>query len=121
MTLNVVIKRVYDPPLPTDGKRVLVDRLWPRGITKERAKLDEWLKDIAPSPNLRTWFGHKPERFKEFADQYKEELNTDPVKLEAVSLVLGWEKEDRVTLIYAAKDPLINHAAILRDHLMEKR
>ena len=72
------LKRVYDPPAADDGCRVLVDRLWPRGVSKERAALDTWLKDVAPSPELRTWFGHKPERFEEFAARYQAELEQNP-------------------------------------------
>ena len=74
------IKRVYDPPAPGDGVRVLVDRLWPRGLAREQAAIDEWMKDIAPSPALRVWFGHRPDRFAEFAGAYERELAEDPVR-----------------------------------------
>ena|SRR5690349_11395619 len=108
------IKRIYDEPSKEDGFRVLVDRLWPRGVSKERAALDEWNKDIAPSTDLRVWFGHKPELFDEFSARYREELKHNPTmtafKKEA-------EKHAEITLLYAAHDPKINHAAVLRDFL----
>lgn len=78
--LPVSVKRVYDPPAPEDGVRVLVDRLWPRGLSREKAAIDEWMKDIAPSPELRVWFGHRPERFAEFAAAYERELAEDPAR-----------------------------------------
>ncbi|WP_375137713.1 DUF488 domain-containing protein [Bifidobacterium sp. UTBIF-78] len=112
---NIGIKRIYDEPSPQDGYRILVDRLWPRGVSKERAALDLWMKAIAPSPELRRWFGHDPERFDEFAEQYRRELdaNTEAVdELERVCL-----EHDAVTLLYAAKDPIVNHAAVLREYL----
>jgi len=78
--LPVSVKRVYDPPAPEDGVRVLVDRLWPRGLSREKAAIDEWMKDIAPSPELRVWFGHRPERFAEFVAAYERELAEDPAR-----------------------------------------
>jgi len=107
------IKRIYDPAGPDDGLRVLVDRLWPRGIRKVDAHLDRWLKDIAPSPELRVWFDHKPERFEQFSEQYRSELSTNPA-LEELS-ELGKGKE--VTLLYGARDPAINHAVVLQNVL----
>lgn len=108
------IKRVYDEPSPDDGIRVLVDRLWPRGITKERAHLDYWFKDIAPSSDLRKWFNHEPEKFKEFAQRYKEELHFDNDDVEKIK---GFLKSQNVTLIYAAKSPTINHALVLKEYI----
>lgn len=114
------IKRVYQTPSAEDGTRILVDRLWPRGMSHERAALDEWLKEIAPSPELRTWWKHDPDRMDEFADRYRHELDTEPQAREAVEHVLGLLREGRaVTLIYAAKDERVNHARILAEYLRE--
>jgi uncharacterized protein YeaO (DUF488 family) len=103
------IKRIYEPTSPDDGLRVLVDRLWPRGLKKESAKLTSWMKEVAPSNELRTWFDHRPERFAEFARRYRKEL--------AGNATLGELKRlgahDAVTLLYGAHDPKINHAAVL--------
>lgn len=108
------IKRVYDETASSDGYRVLVDRLWPRGVSKERAQLDEWNKDIAPSTDLRKWFGHDPERFKEFTARYRTELIVSPA---IKTFEETAAKHHTVTLLYAAHDPKINHAAVLRDFL----
>jgi len=104
---NVAIKRVYEKPAKSDGRRILVDRLWPRGVSKRAAALDGWEKEAAPSPALRTWFDHKPERFAEFGKRYRAELKANPA-VEALRALTG-----KVTLLYGAKDPKINHAAIL--------
>ncbi len=108
------IKRVYDEPAAADGYRVLVDRLWPRGVSKERAALDEWDKDIAPSPELRTWFGHDPAKFDEFRARYEDELAQNS----AVE-VFAREVKDKsvVTLLYGAKDSQVNHARVLAEYL----
>lgn len=117
MTAKIQIKRIYEAADADDGFRVLVDRLWPRGISKERAELSDWWKDIAPSPELRTWFGHnKEERFAEFAEEYRAELSIGtaaPAHMVTVSehLTAG----ENVTLLYGAKDPKINQAVVLRD------
>jgi uncharacterized protein YeaO (DUF488 family) len=110
------IKRVYDDPAPEDGFRVLVDRLWPRGLTKERAAADLWLKDAAPSPALRVEWHHDPDRFGEFADRYRTELDSEPAVDELLDLA---RTHGAVTLLFAAHDPEVNHAAVLRDHLRE--
>lgn len=108
------VKRIYDDFATSDGYRVLVDRLWSRGFSKERAQLDEWNKDIAPSPELRTWFNHEPAKFAEFAVRYQEELMSNA----AVAVFLqSIQSEPVVTLLYGAKDPVINHAVVLRDFL----
>lgn len=112
------IKRVYDPADPGDGCRVLVDRLWPRGVSHERAATDVWLKDVAPSPALRTWWGHDPERLDEFASRYRAELETNPA-VDALRDAL--RRHQVVTLLYAARDPRVNHATVLRDFLLEHR
>ena len=104
---NLAIKRVYDKPQPSDGTRILVDRLWPRGISRRKAALDGWNKDVAPSPALRKWFGHKPERFPEFRKRYRAELKDSPA-LKTLRATKG-----KLTLLYGAKDPRINHAIVL--------
>jgi Uncharacterized conserved protein len=111
------IKRIYEPPAPEDGLRVLVDRLWPRGVAKAQASIDEWMKEIAPSPELRTWFGHQSERFKEFIRSYERELSEDPVRLALADRICEAALKRPVTLVYAAKDPIHNHAAVLRNWL----
>lgn len=108
------IKRIYDEPAGSDGVRVLVDRLWPRGVSKPRAALDRWLKEIAPSPDLRVWFDHKPERFEEFSRKYSEELEHNPAVHDLKELMAN---NKVVTLLYGAKDPVVNHAAVLKRFL----
>lgn len=104
---SVAIKRAYDRASPDDGTRILVDRLWPRGLSKAKAALDGWNKDVAPSPRLRKWFGHKPERFAEFARRYRAELKHNPALDELRA------QKGKVTLVYGARDPAINHAVVL--------
>ena len=119
MTARLQIKRIYEAAAADDGFRVLIDRLWPRGISKERAALDDWWKDIAPSPELRTWFGHKEERFAEFAEKYRAELSIGtaaPMHMVTVSEHLA--AGENVTLLYGAKDPKINQAVVLRDWMV---
>lgn len=108
------IKRIYDEPADGDGQRILVDRLWPRGVSKERAAIDLWLKEIAPSPELRVWFNHQPERFAEFRQKYLDELAENPA---VTTLQTKQTEGGNVTLLYAAKDPKINHAAVLKEYL----
>ena len=113
---TISIKRAYDPAEPSDGYRVLVDRLWPRGLSKERAALDLWDKDVAPSTQLRKWFGHDPARFAEFGARYVAELDAAPDEVARLRGICT--RHDAVTLLYAAKDPAVNHALVLRDYLM---
>jgi uncharacterized protein YeaO (DUF488 family) len=113
----LAIKRVYDPPAPDDGFRVLVDRLWPRGLTKEKAALDLWAKDLAPTPDLRKEFNHQPERFAEFTHHYQSELARNP----AVAAFAAELKRPKVTLLYGAHDRENNHALVLRDFLTKAR
>ena len=108
------IKRIYEPRTPDDGVRVLVDRLWPRGISKARAALDLWLEDAAPSTALREWFGHRPERWAEFQRRYREELRDSA----AVDHLREMSRTQRVTLLYAARDEEHNEAAALADFLL---
>jgi len=112
---HVSIKRIYDKPSADDGYRVLVDRLWPRGVSKPEAALDAWMKEAAPSPELRTWFGHDPAKFAEFSARYVSELEHNPAVAQLRSLIA---KHPTLTLLYAAKDPECNHALVLRDFLV---
>lgn len=114
MKSKINIKPIYETPSAKDGLRILTDRLWPRGVTKERAHIDYWYKEITPSNDLRKWFGHKPERFSEFAKLYQEELSHQTQRLEQIKEL---SKKQPVTLLYAAKDPKINHAIILKEVL----
>jgi uncharacterized protein YeaO (DUF488 family) len=111
------MKRVYESFDETDGCRILIDRLWPRGISKEAAKLSYWLKDLAPSNELRKWFCHKPELFEEFRRRYLEELRRDEQKLDYIRTILEIETKGPVTLLYGAKDPVHNHALVLMEEL----
>jgi DNA-3-methyladenine glycosylase len=109
----VVIKRIYAPATAADGYRVLVDRLWPRGVSHERAALDLWLKEVAPTTELRVWYGHQEDRFLEFARRYSEELVTNPAVAQLRGLIAS---HPVTTLLYGAKTPL-NEAAVLADYL----
>jgi uncharacterized protein YeaO (DUF488 family) len=111
--MKIQIKRVYEKPDPKDGFRILVDRLWPRGLTKEKAAVDLWLKDVAPSTELRKWFGHDPEKWKEFQKKYLKELKENK---EAVDTLKEHLKKGTVTLLYAAKDEAHNEAEVLKDY-----
>ncbi len=112
--MNVRIKRVYEPGNEQDGKRVLVDRLWPRGLTKEKAAVDLWLKNIAPSSELRKWFGHDPARWKEFQKRYRDELKNNPG---SVSILKLEAESGPVTLLFGAKDEQHNEAVVLQSVL----
>jgi len=111
--VSVRCKRAYLPPDPADGTRVLVDRLWPRGVRKEAARIDWWAKDLAPSDALRRWFGHDPERFEAFRARYAAEIEGSPALARLRSLVRG----ETVTLVYAAKDERHNNAVVLAELL----
>ena len=113
---QVDIKRVYEQAADEDGVRILVDRLWPRGVSKERAALSGWLKNVAPSPDLRRWWHHDPDRFEDFARRYRTELDDNPALEDLLSIV---REHDQTTLVYAAKDPAVNHALILRDYIRQ--
>jgi uncharacterized protein YeaO (DUF488 family) len=115
--VSIRVKRVYDKPDKTDGQRVLVDRVWPRGLTKEEARIDQWLKEIAPTTALRKWFGHDPARWTEFKKRYAKELNDRPEKIEQ----LAREARKRtVTLLFGAQDIEHNNAVALKEYI-EKR
>jgi len=113
----LAIKRVYDPPESTDGVRILVDRLWPRGLSKDKAKVDLWLKDIAPSDRLRRWFAHDPKKWTKFLRDYFRELGE---KDEAIKLVAEKAAAEKVTLLYGAKEDEFNNAVALRSYLAAK-
>jgi uncharacterized protein YeaO (DUF488 family) len=115
--VRIALKRVYDEPDPGDGTRVLVERLWPRGLSKERAHVDVWLKEIAPSRELRTWYGHDPEKFAEFRRRYESELASQTGQA-AVARLRDLVKQGPVTLVFAAHDTEHTNAIVLRDLLL---
>ena len=115
--LQIALKRVYDEPEPSDGTRVLVERLWPRGLSKERMRVDVWLKEIAPSNELRKWFGHEPEKFAEFRRRYEAELASESGQ-EALAKLRDMARRGPVTLVFAAHDVEHNNAVVLRDLLL---
>lgn len=110
----IKIKRIYDDPSKNDGYRILIDRIWPRGVSKEDAELDDWNKDIAPSDKLRKWFDHDPEKFDEFAKKYREELDD---KKEDLTEIRKKAEKQTVTLLYGAKDTKHNQAVVLQNVL----
>jgi uncharacterized protein YeaO (DUF488 family) len=114
---GIGIKRVYEAPAADEGLRILVDRLWPRGLKKEDAALDLWCKDVAPSPELRKWFDHRAERFEEFGQRYREELDGNPALDDLLQFIGG----RKALLLYAARDPAVNHARVLADRLKQRR
>ncbi|HEU4683541.1 MAG TPA: DUF488 domain-containing protein [Nitrospira sp.] len=109
--MSLAIKRIYEPPRPSDGFRVLVDRVWPRGMSKAKARVDEWLRDVAPSTGLRKWFNHDPARWKEFAARYRAELKR---KRDLLAALRERAKQGPVTLLYSAHDPRYNQAVVLK-------
>jgi uncharacterized protein YeaO (DUF488 family) len=116
--INMIkLKRAYEKATPSDGYRVLVDRIWPRGIKKENAEIDNWLKAIAPSNELRKWFGHDPQRFAEFRQKYQAELQNEPAKTAFKELQQVAKNHDVVTLVYGAKDETHNQAVVLAEIL----
>lgn len=114
--VGVRVRRIYDAPAPDDGARVLVDRLWPRGVSKARAALREWCKDVAPSTALRQWYGHDPDRFAEFARRYRAELE-DPAQAAALAGLRALVREGPVTLLTAARRADISEATVLQEVL----
>lgn len=117
---EIHIKRVYELVDESDGYRILVDRLWPRGLSKGKAAIDEWCKDISPSKELRKWFGHTEERFGEFALRYTEELNSNSYAPEFISHCSELLRTANITLLYAAKNPSCNHALVLLGWLQSR-
>jgi uncharacterized protein YeaO (DUF488 family) len=113
----VQLKRVYEKPSRNDGTRILVDRLWPRGLTKEEAAVKIWMKDLAPSTELRKWFGHDPEKWKEFQSRYRKELREKEELLDTIRQEI---KEHKVTLVYGSRDEVHNGAVVLKKVLEEQ-
>src|SRR5215210_3021371 len=116
--MNIKIKRVYEPPGKDDGIRILVDRLWPRGVTKEKAGVDLWLKEIAPSTELRKWFGHDPDRWEEFKERYRAEL-VEAGKMGVLRDIAESAREENITLLFGAKDTRDNDARALEAFIGE--
>ncbi len=116
--MHVVVKRVYDEPVSADGVRILVDRLWPRGLSKDRAKIDAWAKHLAPSAALRRWFAHDRSKFKVFTRRYHDELSANGQAVAA--LLAGLDLRRRLTLLTAATDPSNSHAVVLKDYLTHR-
>jgi len=116
MPLNV--KRVYEKPSGSDGVRVLVDRVWPRGLTKQKARVDEWMRDIAPSDSLRKWFGHDPEKWPEFEKRYFKELARNK---DMVQRLVERSKKEKVTILFGAKDEEHNQAVAIKDYVESGR
>jgi uncharacterized protein YeaO (DUF488 family) len=115
--VSVALKRAYDEPAASDGTRVLVERLWPRGLSKERAHIDFWLKDVAPSTELRQWFHHDPQKFPEFRRRYQAELQAEAAQ-EALTKLRDIAKQGQLTLVFAAHDAAYSNAVVLRDLLL---
>ena len=115
---NVRLKRAYEPPAPNDGTRILIDRLWPRGVKKDDAALDQWAKDLAPSTALRKWFGHDPERWQEFRSRYAEEVRQHG---EQLTQLRALARTRPITLVYSAHDEVHNDAVALRDFLLGRQ
>lgn len=118
MAFDIATKRIYEPADKTDGQRVLVDRVWPRGISKDEATLTLWLKDIAPSTELRKWFDHRPERWDEFQRRYRGELSSG--KEDALDALASLLEHGRVTLLYGTREERYNNAVALAGYLKER-
>ncbi len=116
--MQIRLKRVYDEPSKQDGTRILVDRLWPRGLKKEDAQIDHWLRDIAPSSELRKWYGHDPDKWAQFRRRYFDELEHNRAAVEEFARKAG---RGRVTLVYAARDERHNNAVALKEYLQQRR
>lgn len=116
--MRIKLKRAYEAPAKTDGKRILVERLWPRGLTREAAKLDDWFKEIAPSLELRKWYGHDPEKWPEFQKRYRAELAANK---DAARRLRALCEKGTVTFVYAAKDEERNSAVVLKSYLERGR
>ena len=112
--MPILVKRIYEPPEPTDGRRLLVDRIWPRGVSRQKAAIDEWVKDLAPSSKLRRWFAHDPARWSEFKRRYAAELENRRDLVEKIRSLAG---DGVVTLLYSARDTEHNQAVALAEHL----
>lgn len=118
MSARVWLRRAYETPTRNDGRRVLVDRIWPRGVSREDAEIDHWCQDLAPSDELRRWFGHDVDRWEEFQRRYHAELRDRDEQLDQL---VAWTERGRITLVYGAKDREHNNAVVLRDVIEERR
>ena len=114
-SVRIALKRAYEAPSPDDGARILVERLWPRGATRAALRLDHWAKDLAPSPELRQWYGHEPSRWAEFRRRYRAELQANEAGVAELERLIG---RGPATFVYAARDEARNSATVLRDHLL---
>jgi uncharacterized protein YeaO (DUF488 family) len=114
---HVRLKRAYEPPAPDDGTRILIDRLWPRGVKKTDAAIDEWMKEIAPSAELRKWFGHDPERWQKFRSRYKSEIRHHPDEFDRLRKLA---QRGRITLVFSARDEAHNDAVVLQELLLAR-
>lgn len=112
--MDIRVKRIYETPAAEDGQRILVDRLWPRGISKEKANIAYWAKDISPTNELRKWYGHDPENWSEFKSRYAAELDANPDGLESL---LGYVRKERVTFLYSSKENRLNNAVALKEYV----
>ena len=117
MAISIRVKRIYDPPSPQDGFRILVDRLWPRGLSKEKAKVDLWLREISPSNQLRKWYGHDPQKWDEFKKRYAREIEG---KGEDLDLLVKKAKEGTVTFLFSSKEEKLNNAQALKEFVESK-
>lgn len=115
--MGLKLKRAYEPAATSDGARYLVDRLWPRGLSKHRARIDGWLQDLAPSMTLRVWFSHRPERWREFKRRYRVELRARAAELDQLAKKA---RRHSVTLVYAARNQRISHAIVLREQILRR-
>jgi uncharacterized protein YeaO (DUF488 family) len=118
MAIHIKIKRIYDPPSPQDGFRILVDRLWPRGLSKEKAKVDLWLRKISPSNELRKWYAHEPAKWTEFKKKYLEEIEE---KKEEFDLLFKKAREGSVTFLFSSKEEELNNAQALKEFVEGRR
>ena len=118
MRLTIVLKRAYDPPAPSDGPRVLVDRVWPRGVSKQRLKIVAWLKEVGPSTPLRKWFGHDPARWPAFRARYRKELAAKGPLLDELA---GYARAGKLTLVFGARDPEHNQAVVIKEELSRRK
>ncbi|MGF2733868.1 DUF488 domain-containing protein [Marinobacter sp. DUT-1] len=119
--MDIRLKRAYETPARSDGPRVLVDRIWPRGVAREQADITHWLKGLAPSTQLRKWFGHDPDKWSEFLERYRKELQSDDAREDLAVLKSLLGDHDRITLVFAAKDTDHNNAVALRNFILADR
>ena len=118
--MKIQLKRIYEPAAKTDGMRILVERLWPRGVSKEKARIDHWGKEAAPSPELRKWFDHDPEKWPEFQSRYFAELDENPEVVQELRSYLGAGGAGPVTFVFASREERYNNAVALREYLLAR-